>query len=418
MNPSAYETLLDFISSLAIIDTHEHLAAFEMPVGGDVLLKNFSSYLSHDVISAGLPQHIFDTVVANEAVPLMKKWRVLAPFWPYVRYTGYGRATTIAARELYGIDTIDEKSVEDWNARFLSAHKSGGHYQRILKEKCNIETCVLDGWQHDVDSAYFHPAEQVMHMVYGDDGNLWQSAQARTGCTLHTFDDLLEAVDRHIETRLTDGAVCLKCTLAYHRSLHFPETDIADVRADLQRMREGRDPGVGKNCTALQNYMMHHILKTVNRLGGVIQFHTGIQAGNGNYLEWTNPIHLTNLFLAYPNVKFDLFHIGYPFWNTATVLAKNFQNVFIDMCWAHIISPADSITALGSFLDTVPCNKISAFGGDFGFIDGIVGHLWLARENVARTLTQKIADGRMDMDDAKYIAQRLFYANPKELFGL
>ena len=39
-----------------------------------------------------------------------------------------------------------------------------------------------------------------------------------------------------------------------------------------------------------------------------------------------------------------------------------FPNVFIDMCWAHIISPAAVTAALADFLDGVPFNKIMGFG--------------------------------------------------------
>jgi len=418
MNTSAYETLLGYIKTLPIIDTHEHLAAFEAPLVGDVLLKNFSHYLAQDVISAGLPQKIIDDVICDCDVPVAEKWKILAPYWPFVRHTGYGRATAVAAREVYDIESVNAETVQEWHRRYTAANQNGGHYQRILKEKCNIETCVLDGWCHEVDRSFFVPAEQILHLTYGAEGNLWRSAQAWLGCTLDSFEDLLAAVDAHIEKRLTESAVCLKCTLAYHRSLFFSETDTATAKADLEIMRKSTDPAVHKSCHALQNYMMHHILKTVNRVGGAIQFHTGIQAGNGNFLEWTNPIHLTNLFLAYPDARFDLFHIGYPFWNVAAVLVKNFQNVFIDMCWAHIISPEDSVTALSSFLDTVPCNKIFAFGGDFGFIDLVYGHLHIARENVARTLSNKIAADRLDLDDAKFLAKRLFHDNPKEFFRL
>ena len=38
-------------------------------------------------------------------------------------------------------------------------------------------------------------------------------------------------------------------------------------------------------------------------------------------------------------MDFDIFHIGYPYQQTLSALAKNFANVYIDMCWAHIISP-------------------------------------------------------------------------------
>jgi hypothetical protein len=95
-----------------------------------------------------------------------------------------------------------------------------------------------------------------------------------------------------------------------------------------------------------------------------------------------------------------------------------FPNVFIDMCWAHIISPSASIHALEGFLDTVPYNKISAFGGDYIFVDAIYGHLNIARQNVSRVLAQKVTDGKFSVEKAIEIATALFYENPKRIFKL
>ena len=93
-------------------------------------------------------------------------------------------------------------------------------------------------------------------------------------------------------------------------------------------------------------YMLHAILREADRRGLTFQFHTGLQEGNGNVISDSNPVHLTNLFLEYGEVKFDLFHMGYPYVMELGNLAKNFRNVFIDMCWGHIISPEAARRAL------------------------------------------------------------------------
>ena len=117
-------------------------------------------------------------------------------------------------------------------------------------------------------------------------------------------------------------------------------------------------------------------------------------------------------------MDFDIFHIGYPYQNILTVMAKNFQNVYIDMCWAHIVSPNASVQALIEWIDTVPLNKISAFGGDYLFVDGVYGHQYLARMDVARALSAKIEEGLFDIGKAEEIARLFLYENPKKLFRL
>ena len=132
----------------------------------------------------------------------------------------------------------------------------------------------------------------------------------------------------------------------------------------------------------------------------------------------SNPELLLNLFLEYPDVKFDIFHISYPYQHSLTALAKNFPNVYKDMRWAHIISPNASVNSLLEWFDTVPINKISTFGGDYMLLDGVYGHLTIAKENVARVLSLKTEQGLFDIDNAKDIAKMLFYDNPLKLFNL
>jgi len=88
------------------------------------------------------------------------------------------------------------------------------------------------------------------------------------------------------------------------------------------------------------------------------------------------------------------------------------------MCWGYIISPTACWTALRDFLDAIPYNKISAFGGDYLFVDGIYGHLQISRQNVSRALAGKVDRGVFDIDKALDIAKALYYDNPKRIFKL
>lgn len=90
----------------------------------------------------------------------------------------------------------------------------------------------------------------------------------------------------------------------------------------------------------------------------------------------------------------------------------------INIKWSHIISPAAAQDALIKYLDTVPFNKISAFGGDSSFIDGVYGHQYLARRNVSISLDKKVEDGIFSIDKVKEISEKLFYKNPLRIFKL
>ncbi|MCX5971733.1 MAG: amidohydrolase family protein [Coprothermobacterota bacterium] len=178
-----------------------------------------------------------------------------------------------------------------------------------------------------------------------------------------------------------------KCGLAYDRSLRFDKVTQQKAERAFNKLfadctlPDWRPPI--KAARPLSDWMMHFVCRVADDNQLVYQIHTGLQEGNGNVIYDSNPTLLTNLFLEYRQARFDLFHMGYPYVMELGNLAKNFRNVFIDMCWGHIISPEAARRAFFEWLDAVPANKISAFGGDYCFVDGVYGHQLLARQNVA-----------------------------------
>ena len=98
--------------------------------------------------------------------------------------------------------------------------------------------------------------------------------------------------------------------------------------------------------------------------------------------------------------------------------AGSVANVFIVMAWGHIITPEGARRALSEWLDAVPASKICGFGGDYAFVDAVYGHQAIARENVARVLSEKVAEGSMSVERAKEIAGWLLHDNAVRIFRL
>ena len=101
------------------------------------------------------------------------------------------------------------------------------------------------------------------------------------------------------------------------------------------------------------------------------------------------------------------------------MLGKGFANVWLNLCWTHIISQRFVQIALDELIDTVPMNKILAFGGDYGLpVEKVYGHLVMAREDIARILARRIDDGQMTEAQALKIAHQWFWDNPNTLYRL
>jgi len=416
-----FEEILGFVETLEIYDTHEHLPHREdaRERSTDVLQEYLKCYFSSDLQSAGLRRTDYQAVI-DPRRPLAERWRLVEPYWQAARFTGYGQALDIVARGLYGVDGITGATIERLNERF-QATLAGGQYRRVLKEKSRIRLSILDA-NLDCDPEYFRSAYNldlvVMPRNLGDVEQVAGEAGVRVAC----FDDWLEACRGAVARAEARGAVCLKTAHAYARSLAFERWTRAQAEEAFNGFFDAihRDSGSmgaipGK---PLQDFVMHWVLQEADRRGRTVQVHTGILEGTGNYLANSDPLALSNLFLQYPDVKFDLFHIGYPWQQQVGVLAKNFPNVFIDMCWAHIVSPTASVVALAEWVGCVPLTKISAFGGDYSFVDGVYGHQAIARRNVSRSLARTVEEGVMDIDAAKATARMLFIDNPRRLFGL
>ncbi len=432
----SYDKLLEYAWSLNIIDTHEHIIREEIwkNAPGDVLSDWLQLYFSCDLVSAGLSHKELEIVRDPSASrPIMERWKIVEPYWNAARNTGYGRALDIAAKGLYGVNGVNRETIEELNERFLAARKATfegtkSHYRYVLKEKSKILVSILDTVTEEMretpDPEYYRPVYRMDWFINPDSVQAMRRVGEEAGIYIHNLEDWKEVTAFHLDSVIKKyGIVAIKSGLAYERSLYYAKVPahIADTQfCETISGTHPRSVHIPRIVMPkeFQDYMMHYILKLLEEREMTIQFHTGLQEGNGNYINNSNPEHLINLFLEYPGVKFDIFHMGFPYQESLGVISKNFPNVYIDMAWAHIISPSTSIRALVEWLDYVPANKICAFGGDYFFVDGVYGHVTLARENIARVLSIKVDEGVFDLERAKEILKWMFVDTPAKLFKL
>ena len=415
------DELLGFIDELTIVDSHEHLPMeSDLADDTDVLAEWLIHYYSCDLVSAGLSDQGLEQV-RNPHGDLTERWALAEPYWEAARSTGYGRSLDIAARDLYGIDGVHGDTLPALNEAFLAARRKGGHYQYVLKDRSRIALSVVDS-NLDCDRRFFASAFRLDHFIMPTHRAEIRDQGRAVGLEVHTLEDWEQALSLHLDRIYEKGAVVVKHGLAYLRSLYYEKVPRRGAEEDFQVFFANEHSPTWrpplKAGKSLQNYMMHALLRLLDQRGLTMQVHTGIQEGNGNVIADSNPVNLTNCFLEYENVVFDIFHMGYPYTLELSNLAKNFRNVNIDMCWGHIISPEAARRALVEWLDAVPANKIIAFGGDYCFVDGVYGHQRLARDNVATALAAKVADDTFDLERARQIARWILVDNPVRILNL
>jgi predicted TIM-barrel fold metal-dependent hydrolase len=423
--PNLNQAIKEAVNKVRIIDTHEHLPQEKERTGGDIDLFGIllAHYASSDLVSSGMsPEEL--QKVRDSKIPLEERFGIFRPFWERIQNTGYARTINIAVRDLYGMEGINENTYMDLASRMKEANKEG-IYKWILKEKSGIDISILDGYTSldEVDREFFAPVARFDEYAIARERKDIDALGRICGRPIHSFSDLVEALERQFD-KVSRMIVGVKVGLAYMRGLRFDkvsEREAEEVFVNIYNQElfkaDWTPEGLSlREAKPYQDFIVHKIIQLAREKGIPIQIHTGLHEGNENVITHSNPTLLINLFREYREVKFDLFHGSYPYVGELAALAKNFQNVYIDMCWLHIISPHGAREALAEWLDTVPWNKIFGFGGDYAFVEGVYGHSVIARENIARVLTEKVEEGSFTEGQAVHLARRLLRDNAMEFF--
>ena len=409
-----YEHLLEKANTIKIIDTHEHLNPYKNYLGDapDILCDYLSHYISTDLMAAGMTGPDLDKV-RDCKTDIFERFKILEPYLDCVKSTSYYRALKIVASKIHKIPDITIQTIEELNEKFKKAASDDNYRNYIMKDVCNIDLSINDFWTGDMKWATTDLFVSTWHPTSYMSPDMKPEAA--------TLDEYCETYKQHFLKLLKDGMKTLKVALAYWRTLYFEDVDYktaSELYNSYMNNLKSDDDKVNSFPKQLQDYIMHYIFKIADENNFVVQIHTGLQEGMGNNLENSNPMLLKNLFGKYPNLTFDLFHLGYPYERELIVLAKTFANVYIDMCWAHIISPYASRNAFNEMLDVVPYNKIFGFGGDYLFYDGVVGHLTMAKQDICEVLADKVNRKEIDAELAEKILSAVLYDNAKRVFKL
>jgi hypothetical protein len=373
-----------------------------------------SHYASSDLMSAGMPQASMDKL-RNSGIPFDEKIALFMPYWERACNTTYCRVIQIAARDIYGIKTVDAESLPELNRRMMERNKPG-LYKEVLQDICRIKYCLWDQFYTDKPEKddFFRLALRLDDIVMINSVEDIKRLEEKFNVHITAPSALEEIFEIVITNHKPRGLTAIKSALAYQRTLAYEPVSKPEATLAMERILRNRF--TEKDAKVMQDYLMYSLAQKCSWHDIPFQMHTGMLEGNSNYIRNANPALLTDLIMANPETRFDLFHGGYPYGGEMAALAKMFPNVYLDMCWTHIISQTYSVHYLMEWLDTVPVCKILGFGGDYCFVEGTYGHLRIAQENIAKALAYKVDDGVMDIKDAKRYAAMMLSENAEGLY--
>jgi len=281
-----YGKLLEEVSRIWVVDTHEHLQdeASRVKAKVDPLSLFFLHYSSTDLVSAGMsPDEL--RRIRDPNTPLEERWRILKPYWELVKNTGYGRALLIAMKDLYGIDDLRDDTVKALADKMREANRPGV-YSWILKDKGRIEVSIWDvgRWRpEEVDRKFFAPVIRFDDFIMARSRAEIARLERRIGARIHSLSDVVKGLEKLVET-VKEHVVGIKTGVAYGRVLRFEKVTFGEAEEAFNKMFRHMGEGISKEeAKPYQDFILHKILQLAGKHSLPVQIHTGIQEGNGNY---------------------------------------------------------------------------------------------------------------------------------------
>lgn len=413
--------LASYIRSLRIIDVHEHLYTEDeyQSNPADNLFALFYPNAYDDLRSAGMPDSDWRLII-NPAFPLADRWALFAPYWQRMRNTGFGRIPLIIARDLYGIDDINDGTYAELNRR-MAAARDPKWYRRVLKEKAGIDLIVEDQGNREFDRTLFRHVVKFDHLVAVFSGTQVEAMGRLYRQPVSGLNDYLTIIDKAVADGMHHGMIGIKIALAYERSLQIDRVgreEAEKIFAQLLLQPNGSPDLPLEAIKRLQDYLIFHLCRLAAEHELPVQIHTGLQAWLKNDIRQADPAGLIPLFQTFPSVRFSLLHGSYPYGAHLAVLAKQYPNVYFDLSWLYAISPSYAERYLHEWIETVPGNKIMAFGGDYFYPEQSYAETVIAREVVTRVLSEKLESGYLTLESAKFLAAALLRDNGLNYFRI
>ena len=401
--------LIREMARMRVIDCHEHLASEKERVSRNAdVFTLFSHYTGTDMATAGMDKKDQENLF-NPEISLEERWKTFRPILSRIRHGSYARPAFIAAKELFGFDDINDDTYVELSEK-IKEHNTPGIYKRILRDRCNIRVCLNQGSTTAEDGDQFVNLKWISDFTDLQSHRQYDEMCGRYAEKPRTLEDYIDLMRRTVVGWKAEGIGGIKIP----RTWPWPEPCRKNAAAVFKRLLRKKTINLDE-VYALEGYLVDKTLDIARDVDLPVAVHTGMwedfpKIDAKNFIPWI---------MRHPDTRIDLYHLSMPSVRDAIIIGKNFPNVWLNLCWTHIVSPQMTRSAIDEILDLVPINKILGFGGDYGMpVEKVVGHLQMAIENIAVSLAKRIDDDLMDVDEALNIARMWLWDNPVELYKL
>ncbi len=418
--PGYKERIWQYVDSLRVFDSHEHLFDPKLFINSNNLDFSllFLENSFNDLVSSGMEEASYNSLFGSSLSP-SEKWKIIEPHWNNSFNTTSNRVILTAIKDLYNIGELNASTVETLTDKMRKSYTKEW-LDHVLRDICKIDYIIQDAEPIKTNGNYIRNAARFCTWLSIDSKKVVDSLAIMQIEPIYALEGLVKSMTNAFYVSLNEGMAVIKIDMAYYRTLSFENVTQETAKKVFKTLVNGNEDHRMdfQDVKPLQDYMVHQLLKLAQKHKIPVAFHTGLQAGHFMKINNADPTQLANLFFEYPDVNFVLFHGSYPFGGELSTLAKNFSNVFIDMNWTYSISPAYAFRYLNEWLETVPANKIMAFGGDQRFVENTYGNLLIAKKIISDVLISKVSENYLSESEAKNIARMLLYDNGMKFYNI
>jgi predicted TIM-barrel fold metal-dependent hydrolase len=409
------------VFAVPAIDTHDHLWPFDR-LPGLAETDRGKGMTLHGLWRSSYTPQVASITARGPGEDAAAWWSRAKHDFDDARATGFYRYQRRAFLDLYGVDfdRITDAQAVALDGRVFENYRDRRWLYEVVTVKANIELMLNDPYwgRYAFTTDYpfevlvfnatplldgFHRSEFTSEPL-NDPFRFADSAEV----SVRTLDDYLAVLDRMFETAKAKGAVCLKSTRAYQRTLRFENVPKARAERVFGRPRGELS---GQDVQEFQDFIMWRLVELSAKHDLPFQIHTG----HGR-LQGSNPLLLVDLIEANPKTKFILFHGGYP-WvgESGAIVLRHGRHVWLDSVWLPTISPIMAKRALHEWLEVMPSSRI-LWGADCTHGEGIYGATVLTREVIAEVLAEKVERGELIEEHAIRIGRQILRDNALALF--
>ncbi len=267
----ARKTISEHVFKAPLVDTHEHLIEEKQRLEGatssrvpcDDWAFLLSHYLNSDLLVAGMPKADMDRFLSPKVEPAAK-WKLIAPYWPAVKNTGYAQAVRIACRELYGVEDLSAATVAKVQAGYDKTRRAG-FYRRILCDMAGIESCQVNCLTGEAFKESDMPTLlmqdiSILGMIAGP--NIRQYAPA-AGIDVKSLSDWHNVINWWFE-RYGKYAVAVKSQNAYSRDIDYARVPAEKAEPVFAKVLQ-KDPVSGEERKLLEDHLFWYAVQQATR---------------------------------------------------------------------------------------------------------------------------------------------------------